>query len=254
MTLDIKTVLKFLPKELQDAATGIHSDEYVLFLDLWGTSAALEKYSLTKDILDRAEIAHIQSHFVSTLGRLSNQFPTVRTTQASDCSFSFSENFEDLISFASSTFKCMTHRGTNFFLVPIRGGISKGLVHIQDGGTLSAVSNFKYTSEIGIGMVESAHLEKRGEKGMRLFAPTSLSPEIPSLFQKSYRATQDRDGKSILEVNWTHPDNYNTTYLGNMIGTTSAKDFLTTAGKSWLAQGNKFQQDIGRSLNDLLIW
>lgn len=254
MTADIKTILKLLPKDIQDAATGIHSEEYVLFLDLWGTSAALDKYSQTMDILDRAEVAHIQSHFVSTLGRLSVQFPAVRTTQASDCSFSFSENIEDLISFASSVFKCMTHRGSDFFLIPIRGGLSRGLVHIQDGGTLGKISNFKFTSEIGIGMVEAAHLEKRGEKGMRLFIASSLQAEIPKLFQKSYKASKDRDGKDVLEINWTHPDNHNTTYLGEQLKGVSTKDFLKMISTSWSTQGNKFQQDIGNSIQYLLTW
>lgn len=254
MTTDIKDLIKFFPKELQDAATGIHSEEYVLFLDLWGTSAALEKYSKTKDILDRAEVAHIQAHFISTLGRLSLQFPSVRTTQASDCSFSFSENFEDLLSFASSVFKCMTFRGSDFLLIPIRGGVSKGLIHIKDGGTLGQISNLKFTSETGIGMVEAAHLEKRGAKGMRLFATPSIRLEIPPLFQNSYRAAKDRDGKDVLELNWTQPDNHNTSYLGEKLKGVLVKDILTTAGQSWSTQGDQYQQDIGHSLNDLLSW
>jgi len=151
MTLDINTILGLLPKDIQDAATGVHSEEYVLFLDLWGTTAALEKYSKTKNILDRANIAHIQAHFVSTLGRLSNEpaFKDVRTVQASDCSYSFAENFDDLISFAASAFKCTTFRGLDFFFSPIRGGIGKGLVHVQDGGTLGKIPNFKFTSDSG---------------------------------------------------------------------------------------------------------
>src|SRR5258708_30014861 len=157
-----------------DAITGADSNEYVLFLDLWGTSAALEKYASTKDLLDRAEIAHIQAHFVSTLGRLSNYFKSIRTTQASDCSFSFSENFEDLISFACCAFKHMTILHERFHLVPIRGGISKGLVKIVDGGTLGQLTNFKYTSETGIGLVEAATMEKRGPKGNRLFLSLEL--------------------------------------------------------------------------------
>lgn len=254
MTIDPKLLLSLLPKEIQDAATGIHSEEYVLFLDLWGTSAALEKYYQTNDLLDRAQVAHVQAHFVSTLGRLSQQFPSVRTTQASDCAYSFSANLEDLISFASSTFKCMTHRGDHFFLIPIRGGISKGLVHIKDGGTLGSIPNFKYTSEIGVGMVEAAHLEKRGPKGMRLFAAQRMMNEVPQLFQKSFRSIKDRDNKDVIELNWTHSDNYNRKYLGESIKGQTASSFLLQIGQLWSTQGNPYQQNVGQSLSDLLAW
>lgn len=254
MSVDPKVLLALLPKNIQEAATGKHSEEYVLFMDLWGTSAALEKYQQTKDLLDRAEVAHMQSHFVSTLGRLSQQFPKVRTTQASDCSFSFSENLEDLISFAGSTFKCMTHMGERFFLLPIRGGIGKGLVRIQDGGTLQSISNFTYTSEIGIGMVESATLEKKGPKGMRLFTTADLAKEIPVRFQNSHRATKDKDGKDIIELNWTHPDSHNTSYLTESIKGQTSAQFLDTIGKNWIFYGDKYQKEVGQSLVDLLSW
>lgn len=254
MGIEVRELLNLLPKAIRDAATGSQVDEYVLFLDLWGTSAALEKYARTKDLLDRAEIAHIQAHFVSTLGRLSVNFPSVRTTQASDCSFSFSENFEDLISFGFSAFKCLTHQGNRFFLVPLRGGIGKGLVKITDGGTLGSIQNFKYTSEIGIGMVEAPSLEKFGDKGMRLFASKKLETEIPSRFKNSFRPTKDVKGKDILEMNWTHPDNHNTHYLTESIGDQTTREFLTKMGETWSSQGDKYQKEIGDSLNDLLKW
>jgi len=121
---------------------------------------------------------------------------------------------------------------------------------VKSGGSIQV----KSATEIGIGMVEAATLEKKGPKGMRLFVSTSLQKEIPQRFQKSFKATKDRDGKDILEINWTHPDKHNTAYLNQSLKEGLVTDILAKAGHSWLTQGDKYQQDIGKSIIDLLNW
>lgn len=254
MAVDPKLLLSLMPEQFRDQAIGKQSDDYVLFLDLWGTSELLSKFQNSGDLLDQATIAHTQTHFVSTLGRLCHALPAVNAHQVSDCAFAFSKSFPDLLAFACSAFKHMTFRSDKFMFCPVRGGISKGLLYFADGGTLQALRNFKYTAEIGHGMVEAATLEKKGPKGMRLFIGQKLKSEVPQAYQSNVRSTKDLDGQDILEINWMKDDHFFHNYLGAAIEGNPMKQVLTSLGTLWSTNGNKYQQQVGGSLTDLLRW
>lgn len=254
MSVDPKLLLSLMPEQFRNQVIGKQSDDYVLFLDLWGTSDLLSKFQQSGDLLDQANIAHTQTHFVSTLGRLCDAMPAVNAHQISDCAFVFSKNFSDLLAFACTTFKHMTFRLDKFMFCPVRGGISKGLLYFTDGGTLQALPNFKYTAEIGHGMVEAATLEKRGPKGMRLFAGQKLKSEIPQVYQSNVRSIKDLDGQDILEINWMKNDHFFNNYLGATVEGNPMKQVLDSVGNLWSTKGNKYQQQVGGSLTDLLSW
>lgn len=254
MSVDAKLLLSLMPEQFKTQVIGRQSDDYVLFLDLWGTSELLSRFQQSGDLLDQANIAHTQTHFVSTLGRLCKELPRVNAHQISDCAFVFSKDLSDLLTFACTAFKNMTFRLDKFMFCPLRGGISKGLFYFADGGTLKALSNFKYTAEIGTGMVEAATLEKKGPKGMRLFTSEALTKEIPQSFQSNVRATKDIDNKDILEVNWMRNDHFFNDYLNANIESQSMNQHLTDLATVWSTKGNNYQQQVGNSLIDLLNW
>ncbi len=137
---------------------------------------------------------------------------------------------------------------------PIRGGISKGLIYFEDGGTLGSLSNFKYTSEIGHGMVEAAILEKNGPKGMRLFLAKHLEKELAPTLSKSCKINQDKDKTEIIEYNWMHSDSFIKVYLDESLRHVKMRDHLKSFGSTWSANGNQYQQLVGNSVLELLGW
>jgi|GEM_PF-1894277 len=239
--------------EILEAFAGKEVNDFVFFMDMRGTTAKLNTAWRSDNILDRAEVAHSQTHFISILGVLCKERPMIEAAQVSDCVFFHSAKIEDCLDFACATFKHMTVRGDKFSAWSLRGGGGRGLNRFLCGDEIRTLTNFSFSSVLGVGNVQAAMLESEGPKGMRLFVTKEVGEEAKKVGRFLLREVKVAD-QSCYEVNWMRPDGIVPDYLGLTKESRLISDHLRERGELFQKSGVGHQVDLGSSWLDLLGW
>lgn len=232
-------------------------DEYVFFLDIVGTSEQLMSSWNDEDFLLKGNIALRQTHFIRILALLAKEFPQVSVRQLSDCAILHSKDLRAVVTFAVATFKHITIYGDKFSGWAIRGGGGKGLRHFVSTAEfdkeVAAMGNFSYSSVLGKGNVESADLEKKGPRGMRLFITDEVANDLRNQSFK-LRAVKTRNGDSCYEINWMSKDPLVQGYFRETLKGQAMRDILLKWSSMLALSQDQRINEFALSIGDLVAW
>jgi hypothetical protein len=236
-------------------------NSFVLYLNLWGTTAKLWESTPFDDLFSATELLNCQYHFHKILFEMPETFLNVEVIKMGDLAYVTSQDLETLLRLSCKVFQeitlFQTHAGPEFKIWPIRGAIAS---------QPASKDLFLKDSLFGTASVESAYLEKSGQKGMRLFLSSqaiekngwkNLENE-PHQLLRLMRPRTTR-GLEHLEVNWMVADehSHNTSlggYLKKTISDRTIEENLRTAAKSLIEIESNYCQQLGASIRDLLDW
>ncbi len=205
---------------------------YVLYLNLWGTTA---KHLTAEDeglVFDPARLAECQTHFREIL---EGNAPTEKTLYAIDYALLFSDSAAELAQTAQMLFQKICERNGAFVFWPLRAAIASD----QNGSSFA-----------GHASVLAGLLEKSGQKGFRLFASEEVGRELSDRAGENFRlrpiATR---GLQHFELNWMTPDFLQTSVAGSSF----RHHYNDAIARLFEVDGNYYQQMAG-SLADLMRW
>jgi hypothetical protein len=215
----------------------MRDDHFVLFLDCWGTASRAE------------DPLKSQTHFAKTLRELSLALPTVQVFHVADIALAYSNDVNALLSLGASAFKRMLIHDHTFTLWPLRAGIAKG----RDLGAndLATSGNFFTSGILGRGNVESARLEKSGQKGMRFFLTPEVAAQVSEPWLMRPCATK---GFEHFELNWMGDDVVSANFLASDFAGRELRTVLMENARRLLETNDNYSQQMGSSLLDLLKW
>ncbi len=208
---------------------------YVLYLNLWGTSAKLlGDQSLTgssteaeSTLFSSKDLVPCQTHFQRTVTQIADG----RELQAFACvdyAYVFSTNLDELVSYASEVFQAMIFPSGRPVIWPLRGAIAEGLVANQD----------MLIPWMGPGLTKAAELEKSAQKGMRLLCERGLGPSLRS---RSFAVR----GHEHVEVDWL-------SHRGYLTDERRAR--LQRVIEDLMEIGTNYSQQLGASLSGFIKW
>lgn len=241
--------------EIMELLNGKQTDKYLAFLDVWGTTARIEKSEKSGDLLDHGDLAQIQSTFLSVLAAVASQNSDVDILTASDGAYVVSSDINKLLKILRIIMSgTQTWKG-HFHLIPLRGAISTGLSEIRDDKqALTKIPNFHYMPYFGSAFVKTYLMEKLAPKGMRVFVTESVKDKIEqtgSQLSPSMGSVGVLNGQKepYYELNWL--DN---SVLDDPIGHTTFGSELSKVAQIFREKGSSYQKDIGLSLQGLIEW
>lgn len=241
-----------------DLIIGKQVDAYVFYVDLLGTKSRIRKASEDPAFAKLRDVAWSQSWFVSSLAREALQTPAVLVEQLSDCAFAYSEDLSALSLLSMRVLFRLTNDSTGYNLIPARGAIAQGLTDlVSDVDDLNVITNFRYSSAVGQGMVDAFEIEQAGAKGMRLFIAESIVNHLPNWVKRRPAAPRCRKkAPAFSELNWmAFEDDHGVPILetqDNSYG--NVRGALQKIAKDWSASRNKEMVKVGLSLSDLIEW
>ena len=210
---------------------------FVLYLNLWGTSAKLlGRDGLTgtpaeaeSDLFQGQTLRKCQMHFAKTLleaGREAN----VEVYPLGDFAYAFSSDLSKLVKLGSDLMLAMISPNGHDLIWPVRGAIARGIEQVSE----------LPLPWIGAGLTKAAELEKSAQKGMRLLI--EKFGEVPDVGYP-VRTIAIR-GFEHYEVNWL---------LKNGAADSKAEKIPDLARRLMKLETN-YSQQLSSSLTGLLRW
>jgi hypothetical protein len=230
---------------------------YVLYLNLWGTTAKLWEKTPGDHLFPESDLVACQKHFTNVLRSLARNSPALRVTQMGDLALATSSDSHALLRFTATVFQEMAIERVGseerFRLWPLRGAIAKGIR--ENFGERSDTPGFSGASVPGTGSVEAAYLEKSAQKGMCLFLTREAARDIPAGLSRLTRTRLTR-GVEHFEFNWMKAQTIenSTPFLGRQVQDRTVREHLHRTSRELIDIESNYFQQMGASISDLLSW
>lgn len=188
---------------------------YVLYVNLWGTTAKLPE----------PDVVRCQSWFHESIRRLETDF-AIEAYPFIDFAYAFSDSLDKLVEFTARLFQSMCFPDRVW---PLRAAIASGVV----------AAHVKPIPWLGIGAVQAAELEKSAQKGMRVLIHGAIDAPVART-----RAIDVR-GVTHRELNWMN--------VGDWLSADQIKS-LDAIAMDLMEEGTNYSQQLASSIFVLMKW
>lgn len=237
---------------------GIPTDKTLAFVDLWGTTAQIDKYTQSGDILDIGNMTQIQGRFSSILATIAKNNPSFEVIQASDGAMIVAEDPNVLLEQVQIMFVYLSISAGRFQFIPLRAALSKGVHGIhKNTGNLKGITNFQFLPYLGSAFVKVAKMEKSWPKGMRIFVTEAVKN---SLSAQAGFMLGDEPVETVKVIAHGEEPFFEVNWLGQMgpnnlpiFRAQVGAEFLSRA-RVWTDKGDRYQKELGQSILDYGAW
>ena len=206
---------------------------FVLYLNLWGTSAKLlgddgltgVPAEAESELFSSKSLRACQMHFAQTVLKLGHD-ANIDVYPLGDFAYAFSMDLPKLTKLGAEVLLAMISPNGKDLIWPVRGAIARGVENCPE----------LPLPWIGAGLTKAAELEKSAQKGMRLLI--EKFGDAPAVGYP-VRTIAIR-GFEHYEVNWTHED--------------SRAEKIPDLARRLMELETNYSQQLSSSLSGLIRW